>query len=301
MKSPLLFAELLGVVLFCGFGCGMVSSCPFTVDNGCFRVEFSDPESSELGCRFLRAGWIRSLCPAGSPESLFRTETLFSYHPSFGYASEITPELDLGGSRALQIGVGIIERHQLNRFRNRPIEIFPWRIHREKRENLTVFRALQSSGEHAGYRYALNVEISIPDYKPEIRWLWRLENTGTLPLEGSVYAHPFFAGRADCAGSWYAFPGRGRRLLVPGSLERTLFPGGFPVDCREVSVGGFSAGEYVVTIAADRPFGRVHLWRHGGTFAIEPYLPFRIAPGETYEWSWTLSFHFPEEGNVDSP
>lgn len=62
-----------GAVLAAVLLAGCAAAGEFVVDNGSFRVEFVDPNDPQLGCRFLRAGWIRSLHPAGSRESIFVT------------------------------------------------------------------------------------------------------------------------------------------------------------------------------------------------------------------------------------
>ena len=92
-----------GAVLAAVLLAGCAAAGEFVVDNGSFRVEFVDPNDPQLGCRFLRAGWIRSLHPAGSRESIFVTESLFGFHPAFGYACEIYPALDLKRCRSASV------------------------------------------------------------------------------------------------------------------------------------------------------------------------------------------------------
>lgn len=213
-----------GAVLAAVLLAGCAAAGEFVVDNGSFRVEFVDPNDPQLGCRFLRAGWIRSLHPAGSRESIFVTESLFGFHPAFGYVCEIYPALDLKGLQALQIGVGVIERHPQSRYHSRPVELFPWQISREMRERETVMTARQHSGDHSGYAYELTVEIVIPANSPVILWKYSLANTGSRPFAVSTYAHPFFKARPGFPGGWYALPG-GNVSRLPRSLpKRRLKP-----------------------------------------------------------------------------
>lgn len=278
-----------GAVLAAVLLAGCAAAGEFVVDNGSFRVEFVDPNDPQLGCRFLRAGWIRSLHPAGSRESIFVTESLFGFHPAFGYACEIYPALDLKGLQALQIGVGVIERHPQSRYHSRPVELFPWQISREMRERETVMTARQYSGDHSGYAYELTVEIVIPANSPVILWKYSLANTGSRSFAVSTYAHPFFKARPGFPGGWYALPGGKRQPVAALPPEKTLEATEIPQDCRAIAAGGLTSGGYVAVISADRPFSRIDLWRsETDCFAVEPYLPLNLAPGECREWSWRL-------------
>ncbi|WP_187144210.1 hypothetical protein, partial [Victivallis vadensis] len=90
-------------------------------------------------------------------------------------------------------------------------------------------------------------------------------------------------------GGWYALPGGKRQPVAALLPEKTLEATEIPQDCRAIAAGGLASGGYVAVISADRPFNRIDLWRsETDCFAVEPYLPLNLAPGECREWSWRL-------------
>ncbi len=289
LRKVVTSAWVSGATLVAVFTAGCVDSGWRTVDNGYFRVEFADPNDSELGCRFLKAGWITGLYPTNCDESLVLTESLVDFHPTLGYTFEITPPLDLEGTQALQVGVGVINKHPRNRFRSWTAEQFPWKIQCENSERETAIIAYQSSGMHSGYSYELRLRISVSMDSPKISWKYTLTNTGVRPLVASTYVHPFFKTDPDFVTAWYALPGRERCQLASMPANTTLVQGDLPPDYSTIEVGGLGKSGHVVRMESNCSFNRIDIWRPvAGCFAVEAYLPIEIAPDEQLEWSWNL-------------
>lgn len=279
-----LFALLLAA------GCRTAAPGGVTVDNGCFSVEFADPDDAALGCRFLRAGWIRSLRTGAPPgRALFWEKNLYSYHPAFGFAREIVPEFELNGNRQLKIGVGVIEPNPRNEFHARAVDAFPWRYEWRKSDGRTTLRAEQRSGDCEGYGYTLDVTVTVEADSPVIVYEEALANTGRRTLAGTVYAHPFFLAPENGGLCRYSLPGQAEPEPVAGAVPRTI--SAISPELRTVTAET-PAGRAV--IAADRPLAKAVFWNtEKNCFAVEPYLAFRLAPGERTAWKWTLAVTAP--------
>lgn len=285
MTGRLRFAGALLAALLAA-GCRTAASGGIAVDNGRFAVEFADPEDPALGCRFLRAGWIRSLRTGPSPRrALFLEQSLFSYHPAFGFAREFLPEFELNGNRQLKIGVGIIEPNPREGFLSRPIELFPWRCEWRTNDGKTTLQAEQDSGRREGYGYTLKVTVTVETDSPVIVYEETLTNTGSRSLAGTVYAHPFFPAPENGENCRYLLPDASGPQPVAGAATRTISV--ISPELRAVTAET-PAGRAV--IAADRPLTKAAFWNSGkNCFAVEPYLAFRLAPGEQTAWKWSLS------------
>ncbi len=277
MIRLVLFFALLLFVAGCAGGIG--------VDNGCFEVSFVDPAGGgELGCRFFRAGWIASLRPAGSDESIFHTRPIFDFHPAFGCAQEFLPDLELADGELLKIGVGIFRPHPRNYFRSRVLTAFPWESRVEETKESWVLSAHQSCEEREGYAYELTLTVTIRPFSPEILWRQELRNTGSRRIDGNVYMHPFFHVRNGFEEWWYRLPGR-----TPQSVA------GSPVEYISNEAGGVAAGTrcLAVGIASDRLLCKSVFWKNdSGCFAVEPFIPLGLAPGEQLSWEWRLTVDF---------
>ena len=295
MRRKLVAFGMAAAALFLS-GCAAVPrSC--LVDNGCFALKLDDPSvpdrAGKFGCRFLRAGWIVSLRPAGSTEELFHIRSLYGYHPAFGCTQEIVPELELSPNRQLKLGVGIIEPNAENRFRAVPVELFPWVTCVTRTEDRVVMEARQNSGFHAGYAYELIVRVTVTDGSPEIVMWQKIQNLGLCPIRGQVYLHPFFNVH-ELQSCYFRLPGGfvGRVFDLPESTSHTYTEGD---SARTLSAVFRTDLRYVVTIGSDESFEFVQIWHNSrNCFALEPFLPVDVAPGMVQEWNWRLCV-YPEE------
>ena len=245
------------------------------IENDGFRATFADPSDETLGFRFFRAGWVRGLYPAAGETSLFHTRTLFDYHPAFGCAQEFLPDLPLASGDRLKPGVGIFRLHPKDYFRSRPVRSFPWEWSIRDRSLI----AHQSCPELEGYAYELSITVTVG--KNMLVWKQQLTNTGTRRIDGQVYLHPFFATRDGFAGWWYSLDG------TPHSVADA--PESQSVENGQAQAAA-GTDQFTVNITSCPPFRRRDFWRNqSNAFAVEPYIPVSLAPGETRIWKWCLA------------
>lgn len=291
MKRRRLHRALTAVIVWIGLsGCCSVFSAEnagVTLDNGCFKVNFTDPNDTMLGYRFIRAGWIRSLRTCDSPgQCVFLETSLFSYHPAFGFAREILPEFDLSEGCQLKIGVGIIRPHPRSRYHPVPVRIFPWKTEFSIDGKKNMITAEQSSGDCEGYGYLLRVKVTVETDSPVIVYEETLINTGSRLLAGTVYAHPFFAALENGQDCRYWMPGFRSSRPVAEFSSRTVHSTETPPGSRSVAVDT-PAGHIV--IGSNRPFAKTDFWNPGrDCFAVEPHIAYRLAAGGQFSWKWYL-------------
>lgn len=289
MKRPL--SGLAALFMLFAAGASEPPSGNFRIDNGLFAVMMDNPAAPDpdgkSGCRFLRPGWITALYPAGSSVSLFHTRSISNYHPAFGCAVEILPELEIAPERQLKIGVGVIEPHPVSRFRPKPVELFPWQTEYAESETKTVLTARQTSGDRNGYAYELTTSLTITGGSPEIILEQELYNTGSRRITATAYLHPFFFVRdpENC------------RVRLHGKEFKPVFnevPNTETVyredeDRREITAEFRTDRDCSVTLGADTPLDRSRLWHNGrDCFAAEPFIALDLAPGKRRKWSFRL-------------
>ena len=112
-------------------------------------------------------------------------------------------------------------------------------------------------------------------------WKQQLTNTGTRRIDGQVYLHPFFATRDGFAGWWYSLDG------TPHSVADA--PESQSVENGQAQAAA-GTDQFTVNITSCPPFRRRDFWRNqSNAFAVEPYIPVSLAPGETRIWKWFLA------------
>ncbi|MBS1371952.1 MAG: hypothetical protein HPZ91_18555 [Lentisphaeria bacterium] len=289
MKRAL--SGLAALFMLFAAGASEPQSGSFRIDNGLFSVTLDNPAAPDpggrSGCRFLRPGWITALYPAGSRVSLFHTRSVSNYHPAFGCAVELLPELELAPGRQLKIGVGVIEPHPVSRFQPKPVELFPWQTKYAESGTKTVLTAHQTSGDRNGYAYELTASITITDGSPEIILEQELHNTGSRRITATAYLHPFFfTGEPESC-----------RVRLHGEEFKPVFSEAPNTETvyrknegrREITAEFRTDRDCSVTLAADTPLDRSRLWHNGrDCFAAEPFITLDIAPGERRKWSFRL-------------
>ncbi len=283
------------------------------IDNGCLKIFFIDPEASHhesrLGYRFVRAGWIGALYPAGTDESIFREDTLFKQYATFGFTQEFLPALQLGEtsdeiSEQLQIGVGIVEHSsKARRFDVKLRKMFPWKYSQFRYDNEHVLLAHQTSEDCAGYSYHLTVKIRIPDNIPIIILEQTLKNQGQRQIDVLANAHPFFNISDKLQNYWYLMPKTQNEhnfmppensvlpklAFAPTNNNHILLKSQIPQGYDWVAAGNFTEDKYQVIIASDKPLAQTEFWRERTRcFAVEPYVMLNIKPGESQSWTWYL-------------
>lgn len=296
--------SIIARIVLCGLF-GTLSAADLSVDNGCIKATFVSPDGdeAELGGRFCRAGWLRSLYLHGDEKSFFRTESLFDDHPAFGCPQEFLPALSTGKRsdgptiEKLKVGVGIIEQDRTNPLKVKCRKIFPWRVSMDSLPEVTRITYRQDSGEYSGYAYTMTVKISIPPDSPVILYDISFHNSGTKPLTLFTYVHPFFNAPPPLSRCWYTIPDRQpsaerKRWISAATPEQyAVSRSSLAAGSREVSAGGFPNWNDFLTIGSTRDLEQVVFWRrHFICFAVEPFLKLKIAPGEKLHWGWKLIF-----------
>ena len=255
-------------------------------DNGRLRVELLDPvgkpDHRDTGCRFIRAGWIAALYPAGMERSIFQPRG-WHHRPMFGFAFECFPQLKLNTppgekrSRLLQVGVGVVAVGS-DRFDAVPVKFFGWERSWRKKDGTAELFARQSSGKHDGYAYEMSVRVVLPENADSIRYEITLCNTGERSIETELYAHPFFNASPGFAECWFSLPGRPEREAVktaPASLE--VSGSGLP----GTAAGGFAERDIMVRLCGTPEFDRVEFWKNASDcYAVEPFWRIVLKPGE---------------------
>jgi hypothetical protein len=247
------------------------------------------PNRQCLGGRFMKAGWIVGLQSAITGKQFLRTKPVWPGYPAFGCTQEFTPSLELsktdaGLITALKVGVGTIVFQADDPFHPKLTETFPWKTSFELMPDGFVIHNRQSCKVHPdlnGYAYEFHQKIHISSTSPDITYQQTLKNTGSRKIDVENYVHPFF-NSTDKSG--YRLPG-GTDTPI-GSLNGTkrLAPS------RQKSVTALLDGESTFTISSDRFFTQVIIWQmlKQQCFAVEPFIPIKLEPGESTTWTWIL-------------
>jgi len=220
------------------------------------------------------------------------------------------------GGKFLKIGVGILKRDtQTYDF----VHTYPV-VNEGKRgftATKTSVRLTQDlADKDTGWGYAYVKTVRLVPGKAQMVIEHVLKNTGTKPLETSVYCHNFLS----------LAPGNENLTLTapfdiktdkPLAADAAVVSGKTLKYLRAVKEGesvtspisgyGSSVGDYdfkVVNtktgfgqrIRADQPLARINFWSIRTTFSWEPYIAISLKPGETKRWTYTYDYFGPGEG-----
>lgn len=282
---------LLPAVLLALSGCGATEPAVVVMENGRFRAELVDPgvpaDVRATGCRFIRAGWLRSLRLDGEARDVFKDRTVHPRLPAFGFAFEFFPVPELavdpqGYVTRLNFGVGLVRQEPGKRFETVPVEFFPWQSSVERTAEGLTLTASQRSREYDGYAYELTVKIAVAKKSDTIGFELELHNTGRKRIESELYAHPFFDASSGFASGWYCIGNSTPKPLTdpPAALD----------GADRIAVGDFSKGCGEVVIRTEPAFDRAEFWRNDrDCFALEPFWKVSISAGERKIWKCFLT------------
>lgn len=286
IRRLLLLATLPALV-----ACAAAEPAVVAVENGRFRAELVDPgvppDVRATGCRFLRAGWLRSLRLNGTARDVFKCRTVHPRLPAFGFAFEFFPVPELavdarGYVTRLNFGVGIVRQEPGKRFETAPVELFPWRSLVERTDGGLTLTAVQRSREYGGYAYELTVKTAIAKDSSMVAFELELCNTGRRRIESELYAHPFFDAPAGFETGWYRV---GDSVPAPLAGPPAVLSG-----ASQLAAGRFSDGCGEIAIRTAPAFDRAEFWRNDrDCFALEPFWKVSVAPGERQRWTCFLS------------
>jgi len=218
------------------------------------------------------------------------------------------------GGTFLKVGVGILRRaDETNYAAMRPYEIVDsgkWTI--RKGNNFVEFtQELADVG--SGYGYVYRKTIRLTDGKPEMTIDHSLKNTGSQPIQTSVYNHNFLVLDGLPPGPDYS-------ITVPFEIKTTRPPNpefaevqGKQIAYKKVLVNqdrvaipieGFSSepkdydirienrkAEVGMRITCDRQLARASLWSIRSVLAVEPFLDIAAEPGKEFTWKYTYTYY----------
>ena len=165
-----------------------------------------------------------------------------------------------------------------------------------------------------GYAYVYDKTMALTKDKPVLTISHTLKNTGTLPLETTVYNHNFFVMDQTTIGPAYEVkfpypvsgsPREGADLVtVDGNhiqFVKDIVPKKYLyfTDIERHSNGApdynFSIENHktgaAVKITCDQPIFKLPMWSAIKTVCPEPFLQFNIKPGESYSWKIDYEFY----------
>ena len=219
------------------------------------------------------------------------------------------------GGRFLKIGVGILKRDNdtYDRFHTYPILNEGRRSTRATRNSIRFNQDV--AGDPSGYGYSYTKTVTMVPGKAQMTIEDRLKNTGSKPIDTTVYNHHFTT----------LSPGNeGIELMAPFNLTNVRpmpsdvikFEGPRMTYLRAITgqeqvasdLTGFgpSAADndfritntktgFGVRLRADQPVARLLWWSVPSTLSLEPYMAIKLAPGEEKRWTHTLDYYGPGE------
>lgn len=166
---------------------------------------------------------------------------------------------------------------------------------------------------NAGYGYSYEKTLSLVPGKPELLITHRLRNTGTKPINTSVYDHNFLKLVHGNGGVRITFPfplaaaspPPADLMRIQGNSLTYLRP---MVNKERISflVTGFgkTAADYNFTIEdtvhggsvrvqGDQPITRLNIFSVDRVQSVEPYIDISLAPGAEKRWTYTYTYAVP--------
>jgi len=217
------------------------------------------------------------------------------------------------GGCFVRIGVGVCRKPSDEEYQWRKtyelLDPGVWRI--EWAENWIEFVHEIQPASANGFGYVYVKRIVLDPSEPILTIVHRLSNTGRKIIETDVYNHNFFVIDGRPTGPEFvvkfAWPLHATSdlkdiaVLRDNELHylRELGEGEFLFTGLEGF--GVSAGDHRfsienrkanagVTVSTDKPLARVNYWSPRTTLCPEPYIEFRVGPGESESWRTEYTF-----------
>ena len=218
------------------------------------------------------------------------------------------------GETFIKIGVGVLRKPDEPRYdHSKAYEIVDggkWTV-RENRDSVEFTHELLDPASHYGYVYRKVVRLT--SGKPQMVLEHSLKNTGTRPIQSSVYNHNFLVLDKQAPGPDFVVtvpfqiqarraPAkelgeiRGNQIVYVKTLENQ--------DRMTTAVQGFSdsARDYDIRVenrkvgagfrvTGDRPLTNIALWSIKTVLAVEPYISMTIDPGAEFTWKLTYDYY----------
>lgn len=229
-----------------------------------------------------------------------------------GYA-----EADTGGT-FVKIGVGALLKpveSKYNKFNYYQIEDHgQWNV-KKKSDQITFIHRL----DHKDYGYKYTKTVKLARGKPVMEILHSLRNNGTRIIETDVYDHNFFVLDGKYTGPEFIvmFPfdlkvdpqriGELTEVRDSTISFRREFGNDDRVNLGTVSGFGDDPDDYDITIenrvtgagvriTGDKPLSKIVFWAASKVVSPEPYIKFRIEPGQEFTWKIIYEFYSMDKG-----
>ncbi len=185
-----------------------------------------------------------------------------------------------------------------------------WTVKKDK-DSVEFAHVLNDAADGYGYVYQKTIRL-VPG-KPQMVIAHTLKNTGTKPINTTVYNHNFFV--LDGEG-----PSKDLTITVPFQIEspRPPTPGLLEVRGNQLvylktltgderataTIGGFgdTAKDYDIRVenrklgagyhvTGDKPLSNIAVWSIRTVNAVEPYNSISIDPGKEFTWNLTYDYY----------
>lgn len=214
--------------------------------------------------------------------------------------------------RFLKPGIGIFKRDNDDslKFPTLPVLNEGKRSFKATKASATFTQDIRDPSGY-GYHYVKTVRL-VPG-KAQMVIEHTMTNTGSKPIETTVYCHNFLTLETGNAHATLTAPfnitpdapfppeltavdGKTQHYLAPIPPGQTVM--------RLLNGFGASASDYDFTvrntatgfgqrIRGDQPIVKINMWSIPATFSIEPYIAISIKPGATQRWTYTYDFFGP--------
>lgn len=217
------------------------------------------------------------------------------------------------GGRFLKIGVGILKRDNdvYNRFHTYPILNEGQRTTRATANSIRFTQVV--SGDPSGYGYSHTKTVTMVPGKAQMTIEVRLKNTGSKPIDTTVYNHHFttlspgneaielvapfnLVNARPMPADVIKFDGKRMNYLraITGQeqVASDLTGFGSSASDNDFRITNTKTG-YGVRLRADLPVARLLWWSIPSTLSLEPYMAITLKPGEEKRWTHTLDYFGP--------
>ena len=218
------------------------------------------------------------------------------------------------GGTFIKIGIGVLHKTDDSRYDHSKaydvVDGGKWKV-QKGRDYIQFTQELTDPTTQYGYEYQKTLRLT--KGAPQMVLEHRLKNTGSRPIETSMYNHNFLVLDRQP-------PGPDFTITVPFQMEARRAPDEKLGEVRSnqilyrktlenedrmsTTVSGFgaTAKDYDirvenrkvgagVRITGDRPLSNLSLWSIRTVLAIEPYITMTIAPGAEFSWKITYDYY----------
>jgi hypothetical protein len=324
MKFPALLTLATAILTAAGFPQADIS-------NGTVRARLYLPDARQGYYRGTRFDWSGQIASLEFQGHNYFGQWFDNYDPNrhdciLGPVEEfLSGGMGLGyndvktGESFVKIGVGAVRKPEERAFQQfKTYEITDpgtWTV-KQFPDRVEFTQELRDT---AGYAYLYKKTVRLSAGKPQLVLEHSLRNTGTKPIESSVYEHNFYVidGRPSGPEFTVKFPFAVRatadlkglvetrgtvftylKELQPGQSVHTALEGygNTPADYDiRVENSGAHAG---VRQTSDRALAKLDFWSVRSTVCPEAYVNMRIEPGAEFTWHIVYDFYtLPESGS----